>query len=77
MRTIILAVVFFVIALINGIYGFKSGAVTRGKQIAKGIFFVFLVLFTVALTFILLSKLFKPVVKVQVEMPSDYLQNSK
>lgn len=76
MRTIILAAIFFVIAVITGVYGFKSGTVTRGKQIAKVIFFAFLVLFTVALTFILLSKLFKPVVKVQVEMPSDYLQNN-
>jgi uncharacterized membrane protein YtjA (UPF0391 family) len=76
MRTLILAVIFFVIAVITGVYGFKSGEVGRGKQISKAIFFIFLVLFTVALTFILLAKVFRPTVKVQVEMPSDFLQSN-
>lgn len=71
---LLLAGIFFVIAVIAGIFGFKKNS-RKGKQISKIFFFIFLVLFIVALVFGLLQRYFHPDVNVNLRMPAlDNLQ---
>lgn len=69
MNIFLLAGIFFAIAVIAGIFGFKK-TTGKGSQASKIIFFIFLVLFIVALVFGLLQKYFHPEVDVNVKIPA-------
>lgn len=43
------AIVFFVIAVIAGVFGFTGILVSTSLAIAKGLFFLFLILFVISL----------------------------
>lgn len=62
-----LTLLFFVLALVLGVYTFKKGPKTGGKQIAKILFYVFVVLFVIMLALILVQMFFHPQVDVNVK----------
>ncbi len=64
---VILCVLFFVLAVILGIFALKKGPKTPGKQIAKTLFYIFVVLFVIMLALILVQMFFHPKVDVNVK----------
>lgn len=64
---IMLTVIFFILAVILGIFAFKKGPKTSGKQIAKTFFYIFVVLFVIMLVLILVQMFFHPKVDVNVK----------
>lgn len=69
MNMLIWAGIFFLLAIIAGIFGFRKKAI-KGSQISKILFFIFFVLFIVALIFGLLQMYFHPEVDVNIRVPS-------
>ncbi len=64
---IFLAIAFFILAVVLGIFVFKKGPKTSSSQIVKTFFYIFVVLFVVMLALILAQVFFHPKVDVNLK----------